>query len=60
VGPEGAEDLADLWLIASNDGEQFVTTDLDGVAIDGPPLVVTNGNAALVQVGGSWTRFDLP
>jgi hypothetical protein len=60
VGPEAEEDLADLWLIASNDGDQFVATDLDGVASGGPPSVVTNGNVALVQVGGSWTRFELP
>jgi hypothetical protein len=60
VGPEGEESLADLWLIASKDGEQVVATNLDGAAVDQPPIVVTNGDVALVQVGGSWTRFDLP
>ncbi len=32
MGPEGAEYLADLWLLASNDGEQVVATDLDDAA----------------------------
>jgi hypothetical protein len=58
-GPD--EYVADLWLVSSNDGERVVATDLDDVNVDvGPIGVVTNGDVALVQVGGRWTRFDLP
>jgi hypothetical protein len=59
MGPD--EYVTDLWLLSSNDGERVVATDLDDVNLDvGPIGVVTNGDVALVQVGGTWTRFDLP
>jgi hypothetical protein len=59
-GPGGGGE-ADLWLLASNDGERFVATDLDDSGrLGGPVGVVTNGNVALAHVGGRWTRFDLP
>ncbi len=61
IGGEGEEYLADLWLLASADGERFVVSDLDDAGgYGGPSSVMTNGNLALAQVGGRWTRFDLP
>ncbi len=58
---EGDEYTPDLWLLASTDGVQVVAIDLDDTSGDGGPTnVVTNGNLALAQVGGRWTRFDLP
>jgi hypothetical protein len=61
MGGESEEYVPDLWLLASTDGEQVVATDLDDTGgYGGPTSVVTNGNVALAQVGGRWTRFELP
>ena len=56
------EYVGNLWLLASSDGERVVATDLDddGGGYGGPTGVVTNGDVALAQVGGRWTRFELP
>ncbi len=61
TGGEGEEYVADTWLLASNDGERFVASDLDDAGgLGGPTEVVTNRKIALAQVGVLWTRIDLP
>jgi hypothetical protein len=64
TGPrgEGENYRPDFWLLASGDGVRFVVEDLDDAGSDGGPTgVMTNGNTALAQVGGSsWLRFVLP
>lgn len=53
--------VPDLRLLATADGEQFVTVDLpDDAGNDGNPQTVVNGSRALVGINGDWTLYDLP
>jgi hypothetical protein len=57
---EGNEYEPDLWLLATGDGERFVVDDLDDVeGMGGPIAVLTNDDAALVQIANRWIRYDL-
>ena len=55
---------ADLWLVASADGVEWLVEDLDeGGAEEGqwrPERVVVNGAIVLVGEGDSLTRYSLP
>ena len=53
--------VPDLHLLATADGEQFVTVDLPDDGSDGRMYQsIVNGTTALVGINGRWTRYDLP
>jgi hypothetical protein len=52
--------VPDLHLLATADGEQFVTLDLPEPGGDGMHQAVVNGNRALVGINGDWTLYELP
>jgi len=54
----GGEYNPDFWLLASLDGQRFVTDDIDD-ATDGPTSLATNGTRLLLQSGTNWVLYDL-
>lgn len=61
LGDSSGEGYApDLWLLASNDGERFLVSDLDDSdSLGGPISVSTNGDVVLVHIGDTWTTYRL-
>jgi hypothetical protein len=66
--PDTPEQMPDVWLLATDDGETWMLEPLDDVVIDmwGPPaLVATNGTDVLVRTNDTgwgaelWQRFAM-
>jgi hypothetical protein len=55
-------DVGDLLLFASRDGERFLVEPLgpDNPSRDTPVDLATNGDIVLVRLGDEWVRYELP
>ena len=64
-GADGEEWTEDLWLLASRDGERFLSEPLRSSNPDpdestGTLGAATNGGTLLVRLGDEWIRYELP